>query len=110
MGRADVWVFDADQLGSALGGTPLTIVTLFADTPRALAVTPDGTRVYAAGFQTGNQTTSIPETSIPDGFGADGVAGPTANAEGRPAPEVGAIVKWNGSHWVDRSAAPATST
>jgi DNA-binding beta-propeller fold protein YncE len=101
VGRADVWVFNAEALGSSLGGTPLTIVTLFTDTPRALAVTPDGSRVYAAGFHTGNRTTSIPETSIPDGFGPDGVAGPSTNAEGRPAPEVGEIVKWNGTHWVD---------
>ncbi|HEX4965379.1 MAG TPA: hypothetical protein VF173_31505 [Thermoanaerobaculia bacterium] len=101
VGRADVWVFDADGLGKTLGGTPIGIVTLFTDTPRALAVTPDGTRVYAAGFHSGNQTTSIPETSIPDGFGPDGVAGPSTNAEGRPAPEVGVIVKWNGTHWVD---------
>jgi DNA-binding beta-propeller fold protein YncE len=101
VGRADVWVFDADGLGSSLGGSPLAIVTLFTDTPRALAVTPDGTRVYAAGFHSGNRTTSIAETSIPDGFGPDGVAGPATNAEGKPAPEVGSIVKWNGSHWVD---------
>ncbi|HEX9942526.1 MAG TPA: hypothetical protein VGG03_10945 [Thermoanaerobaculia bacterium] len=101
VGRADVWVFDADELGSALGGTPLAIVTLFTDTPRALAVTPDGARVYAAGFHTGNQTTIIPETSLPDGFGPDGAPGPATNAAGRPAPEVGTIVKWNGAHWVD---------
>jgi len=101
VGRADVWVFDASTLGDTLGGTPLTIVTLFADTPRALAVTPDGTRVYAAGFHTGNQTTSLGDTSIPDGFGPGGVAGPATNFEGRPAPEVGAILKWNGTHWVD---------
>ena len=101
IGRADVWVFDAGALGDGLGGTPLTIVNLFTDTPRALAVTPDGSRVYAAGFQTGNQTTSVAEGAIPDGFGPDGVAGPATNHEGRPAPEVGAIVKWNGSHWVD---------
>src|SRR5215470_16746646 len=48
VGRADVWVFDAGALGDSLGGTPLTIVTLLTDTPRALAVTPDGSRVYAA--------------------------------------------------------------
>ena len=65
VGRADVWVFDADALGSTLGGTPLTIVTLFTDTPRALAVTPDGTRVYAAGFHSGNRTTIVPETVAP---------------------------------------------
>jgi DNA-binding beta-propeller fold protein YncE/cytochrome c553 len=101
VGRADVWVFDADELGGGLAGTPLAIVTLFTDTPRALAVTPDGTRVYAAGFHTGNRTTIVPETSLPDGFGPDGVPGPVTNADGRPAPEVGAIVKWNGAHWVD---------
>jgi len=101
IGRADVWVFDASALGNSLGGTPLTIVTLFTDTPRALAVTPDGTRVYAAGFQTGNQTTTVGEPSIHDGFGPDGVAGPATNHTGAPAPEVGEIVKWNGAHWVN---------
>jgi DNA-binding beta-propeller fold protein YncE len=101
VGRADVWVFDAAALGDSLGGTPLTVVSLFTDTPRALAVTADGSRVYAAGFHTGNQTTSVMETQIPDGFGPDGVAGPPTNFAGAPAPEVGAIVKWNGSHWVD---------
>ncbi len=106
VGRADVWVFDASALGNTLGGAPLTIVTLFTDTPRALAVTPDGTRVYAAGFDTGNQTTSLSESSIPDGFGPGGVVGPTTNFEGRPAPEVGAIVKWNGTHWVDSAGFP----
>ncbi|HEX5719368.1 MAG TPA: hypothetical protein VF179_24615, partial [Thermoanaerobaculia bacterium] len=40
------------------------------------------------------------------GFGPDGAPGPAANAEGRPAPEVGAIVKWNGSDWVDALGRP----
>ena len=101
IGRADVWVFDANALGNSLGGTPLTVVTLFTDTPRALAVTPDGTRVYAAGFHTGNQTTAVSEAAIPDGFGPHGVVGPTTNFEGEPAPEVGEIVKWNGTDWVN---------
>ena len=34
IGRADVWVFDAKSSSSS----PLTILTLFTDTPRALAV------------------------------------------------------------------------
>jgi DNA-binding beta-propeller fold protein YncE len=101
VGRADVWVFEANALGNSLGGAPLTIVTLFTDTPRALAVTPDGTRVYAAGFHTGNQTTTVGDALIPDGFGADGVAGPATNVHLDPAPEVGEIVKWNGAHWVN---------
>jgi YVTN family beta-propeller protein len=101
VGRADVWVFDASALGGSLGGAPLTIVTLFTDTPRALAVTPDGSRVYAAGFHTGNQTTTVGEPSIPDGFGPDGVAGPATDSGGNPAPEVGEIVKFNGTQWVN---------
>ena len=32
------------NLGATLGGTPLRIVELFGDTPRALAVSPDGSR------------------------------------------------------------------
>ncbi|HEX3478227.1 MAG TPA: hypothetical protein VHT91_24570, partial [Kofleriaceae bacterium] len=101
VGRADVWVFDAGALGDSLGGTPLTIVTLFTDTPRALAVTPDGSRVYAAGFHTGNQTSIVAAQALP-GFGQpDGIVGPATNAEGRPAPQVGEIVRWNGSHWVN---------
>ena len=45
VGRADLWVFDRHNLGSSMGGEPETILTLFGDTPRALAVTPDGDRV-----------------------------------------------------------------
>src|SRR5262245_28673772 len=42
VGRADVWVFDANAPGTAFGGAPIRIVTLFGDTPRAPAVSPDG--------------------------------------------------------------------
>ena len=56
VGRADVWVFDVENLSAAPH-----IVTLFADTSRALAVSPDGTRVYAAAFQSGNRTSVIHE-------------------------------------------------
>ena len=65
-GRADVWVFDANSLGSSIGGTPLTIVTLFGDRPRALAATPDGSRVYAAVFRSGNRTTAVSEFLVCD--------------------------------------------
>ena len=102
VGLADVWVFDADNLGDTLGGQPLTIITLFTDTPRALAATPDGSRVYAAGFHTGNRTTVINELAIPDGDEAHGgLPGPRTNVEGVPQPETGLIVKYNGTHWVD---------
>ena len=111
VGRADVWVFDAEAPGrgagetEAFGGKPLAILTLFGDTPRALAVTPDGATVYAAIFKSGNATTTIPEQAVCDGFdpatpcpgefpGAPGgLPGPADNAEGDPAPEVGLIAK-----------------
>src|SRR4029079_16673452 len=88
VGRADVWVFDALNLGATLGGTPIKIVTLFGDTPRALAASPDGSKVYAAVFQSGNQTTTINEGLVCDG---GSTAGPcTANGlttpGGLPAP------------------------
>ena len=83
IGRADVWVFDANNLGITLAGTPLNIVTLFCDTPRALAVSPDGGKVYAAGFHTGNRTTTIHEVLVPNGGeAAGGVPGPNTNADG----------------------------
>src|SRR6185503_13145261 len=64
VGRADVWVFDANRLGTRLGGEALSVITLFADTPRALAVTPDGKTVYAAAFQSGNRTTVLNERLV----------------------------------------------
>jgi YVTN family beta-propeller protein len=98
IGRADVWVFDADHLGATLGGTPLTILTLFTDTPRALAVSPDGLKVYAAGFLTGNQTTTIEATVV---AANGGNPPPLVGSGGIPAPPVGLIVKFDGTHWVD---------
>ncbi len=114
IGRLDVWVFDATSLGNTLGGTPVEILTFFADSPRALAT--DGTTVYVAAFKSGNQTTTINETLVCDGFqfsggtggcgpGAPGgVPGPINNRPGpgqANAPETGIIVKYDGSDWRD---------
>jgi DNA-binding beta-propeller fold protein YncE len=103
--RADVWVFDTNATGRRkLGGSPLTIVTLFTDTPRALAVTPDGGKVYAAGFQTGNRTTTISGLLVPDQAEAPDnltLPAPRINHAGVAQPLTGLIVKFNGKHWVD---------
>ncbi|HVG85989.1 MAG TPA: hypothetical protein VM820_15790, partial [Vicinamibacterales bacterium] len=102
IGRADVWVFDANNLGNDLGGTPLSIISLFCDTPRALAVDATGTRVYAAGFNTGNQTTIVHRDAVPDvGFADGGPTLPNAHHGGVAEPNVGIIVKYDGEHWRD---------
>jgi len=77
--HADVWVFDGDNLGSGVGGVPLKIVELFADTPRALAVSSDGSRVYAAVFHSGDQTAVVDERRVCNGFGTNDCSG-----DGRP--------------------------
>jgi DNA-binding beta-propeller fold protein YncE len=114
VGRADVWVFDATNLGSSPGGDPLEIVTLFGDTPRALAATPDGSSVYAAVFHSGNQTTAVSEVIVCDGGSSEpscpldgitvpgglpggkvpgGLPAPNQNSDFVNGPEVGLIVK-----------------
>jgi len=57
IGRADVFVYRADRLGPVDGEQPVTILSLFTDSPRALAVGDD--KVYAAGFLSGNQTSLV---------------------------------------------------
>ncbi|WP_163989054.1 YncE family protein [Pyxidicoccus caerfyrddinensis] len=109
VGRTDVWVFDSDNLGTTLGGNPLTIIPLFGDTPRALAVTPDGARVYAAVFHSGNRTAVVHESLVPNGGeAAGGVPGPNVNFQGVPAPETSVIVKYNGQDWLDVLGRPWT--
>ena len=114
IGRADVWVFDATDLGTSLGGTPLTVLTLFGDTPRALAATPDGTAVYAAVFHSGNRTTTVSEPDVCDGGVAarclpilnvpGGLPPPNTEFQGVPQPETGLIVQFDAAsgQWRDR--------
>ncbi|MBT8444451.1 MAG: hypothetical protein KJO13_06875, partial [Gammaproteobacteria bacterium] len=96
-GRADVWVFDADDLGPTQGGTPETIVTLFGDTPRALAATPSGDKVYAAVFHSGNKSTISPESGAV-----------TIPNSGVP-PSIPTIVQFDGTDWVDNDGNVDTS-
>jgi DNA-binding beta-propeller fold protein YncE len=116
VGRADVWVFDPASLGTAVGGKPLRIMNFFADTPRALAVSPDRSTVYVAAFKSGNQTTTVLEEMVCNGFNPNtpcivdnlsimpgGNPGPKTNFEGKQAPETGLIVKYNrqSQRWED---------
>jgi YVTN family beta-propeller protein len=107
VGRADVWVFNPAALGETLGGTPVTVITLFADTPRALAVTKDQKMVYAAAFHSGNRTAILPERIVTN-FG--GMLPPLTNVAGAPAPLPAMVVKYrigtpDGQyHWLDENA------
>ena len=116
VGRADVWVFDAADLGTALGGRPVKIVTLFGDTPRALAASPNGATVYAAVFKSGNQSTTVGEGAVCNGFDSagpcttsqgflmpGGLPAPSTDSLGEPAPETGLIVRRNPANgkWED---------
>ena len=113
--RADVWVFDANNPGAGIGGTPLKIVELFGDTPRALTVSADGTSVYAAIFHSGNQTAVVNEGVVCDNFGTNqcngdgisspnglnngrlpgGLPGPSTNSSGDNAPETSLVVQFH---------------
>ena len=118
VGRADVWVFDAANLGSSLGGRPLGIVALPGDTPRGLAVSGDGKTVYAASFHSGNRSAALGAPVTCDGFATGGPAdpqcvisgvrspgappGPATNHAMIAAPHVGLIVKGDDQgHWLD---------
>ncbi|MBI3785653.1 MAG: hypothetical protein HY270_19845 [Deltaproteobacteria bacterium] len=115
IGRADIWVFDATNIDNSLAGNPLTVINLFGDTPRALAVNASGTTVYAAVFESGNQTTAINEGAVCDGGAMagpcnvlgnnapGGLPAPNVNVQNVAQPETGLIVKYNNGsgHWED---------
>ena len=111
------------NLGTALGGAPLRIVTLFADTPRALAVSPDGNTVYAAGLPLGQPddvarpkarcaTASAPRARA----SVDGVTLPGGlpgrpehrTSTGEPRAGVGLIVKYDPTTGRGRTSSAAT--
>ncbi|MEM7255947.1 MAG: hypothetical protein AAF404_01020, partial [Pseudomonadota bacterium] len=100
VGRADVWVFDTAATGQSVGGEPLTVVTMFGDTLRALAASADGARVFAAVMHSGNQTTAVGENRIAK-------SGPTKSSDGATQPDTGLIVQFDGSTWVDETGADA---
>ena len=121
VGRGDIWVFDTQNLGASLGGKPLKIVSVFGDTLRGLAVTPDEQMVYAGVFNSGNQTTVVHEAvlcygyeddeygaypcqvldqisspnGLADGYLPGGRTAPGTNREGKPQPWTSMIVKYD---------------
>lgn len=94
--RALLWVFDATAVLGQGETEPLAILQLFGDTPRALAASPDGSRVYAAIFKSGNRTTILAPNNLAK-------APPRKSADGVTQPDSGLIVRFADGHWVDDS-------
>ncbi len=97
-GRADVWVYDAAQLDDSLNGKPVTVLTLVADVPRALAVSNDGRTVYAGVFMSGNRSTVLHRDAL-----NTPKPGISTSADGVQAPGTGLIVRFDGTAWCDEA-------
>ncbi|MBM4213807.1 MAG: hypothetical protein FJ179_08840 [Gammaproteobacteria bacterium] len=97
-GRADVWVYDAAQLDDSLNGKPVTVLTLVADVPRALAVSNDGRTVYAGVFMSGNRTTVLHRDTL-----NTPKPGISTSTDGVQAPGTGLIVRFDGTAWRDEA-------
>ena len=67
-------------------------IAVFGGSPRQMAVSPDGTTVYAAFAQSGNATTIIPSNIAPP-------PPPPVNPVLPPAPQQGIIVQYNNPAW-----------
>jgi YVTN family beta-propeller protein len=92
-----VKVFDPSNLSAAP-----QVVEIFAKQPRALARNADGTRVFVSVFESGNQTTLVPQPVVAQNGGLPPPQ-PAMAAGLPPAPNTGLIVKWNGSAWADET-------
>ncbi|MEM9386094.1 MAG: hypothetical protein AAGA68_13595 [Pseudomonadota bacterium] len=101
-GRSDVWVFDAQDRSA-----PLTVLQMFGDTPRPLAVSPDGNTVYAGVFFSGNKTSVLHRDTVLGNIGD-----PEENIDGIPAPlDIGMIVQSNEQNrWFDGNGMEWTPT
>lgn len=103
VGRAGVWVFDAGRPAAAPA-----VVRLLGMKPRGLAASPDGTRVYAAVFASGNGTSVVHETFVAE----RGLPLPTAVSVTVAAtpPPTGLIVRRSGTRWLDDTGGDWTDT
>jgi YVTN family beta-propeller protein len=93
LGRGQVRVIDPAN------PTAQSVIEIFGKQPRALARSNDGSRVFVSVFESGSQTTIVPETVVSANGGLPPPSIPVT-AGGTP-PATSLIVKWNGSQWVD---------
>jgi YVTN family beta-propeller protein len=97
-GRSQVKVFDAASPTT----TPPQVLDIFGKQPRVLARDASGNHVFVSVFESGSQTTLVPETLVRTNGGLP--APVPARRPGLPAePSTGLIVKWNGALWADET-------
>ena len=75
------------------------VISIRGKQPRALVRDASGARVFVSVFESGNQTTVVSANQVKAGGGP-----PKASPKMKklpPAPDVGLIVKWDGSNWAD---------
>ncbi len=90
-----VKVFDANNLT-----IPPTVNENFGKQPRALARSGDGSRVFVSVFESGSQTTIVPEPIVAANGGLPPPNPPLRGGLPVP-PNTSLIVKWDGSNWRD---------
>jgi len=114
-GKAFVSVSQLNQVRvwdlANLGSVP-TIVNIPGEDPRAMAVSPDGTKVYVAIFESGNPTTAVRQQDVTNPGGPYGGLNPPPNSGNvfnppmtaglPPPPPVAQIVRRNAAgQWMD---------
>ncbi|HEX5707588.1 MAG TPA: DUF4214 domain-containing protein [Pyrinomonadaceae bacterium] len=78
------------------------VIDIFGKQPRALARDAAGGQVFVSVFESGNQTTLIPEPVVAQQGGLP-APNPSLRVGLSPAPSTSLIVKWNGSAWADET-------
>ncbi len=96
-GTSEVKVFDP-----ASASTNPQVISIHAKQPRALARDSSGAQVFVSVFESGNQTTIVPAAQV-SANGGPPPPSPAMSSSLPAAPNVGLIVKWNGSAWADET-------
>jgi YVTN family beta-propeller protein len=93
-GKAFVSAATTDELQvfDAISRAPLGVIDIFGKDPRALAVSPDGSKVYAVIQRSGNGTTVLPASAAPP-------PPPPSNITLPPAPQQGLIIRADDPQW-----------
>jgi YVTN family beta-propeller protein len=78
------------------------VLTIRGKQPRALARDASGAQVFVSVFESGNQTTILDANAVAAGGGPPAPS-PALRAGLPPAPNVGLILKWNGTQWADET-------